>query len=333
LGASYDNYYFGASPGEKPELSGTKSPGFRFQNVRSPTIIYHGTEDRQVPFGQGWTYFRALQQLGKVPVRFVIFPGEPHIPREYVHQFRKVEEDMAWFDRYLFGVPDSVNQSLDVRSPLAQAIKRTQIQQSDGRYGVRDAGHLVPEVVPFGGMTLGRFEVTRAQFAEFDSSYHYPAGTANYPANGISFEAAKRYAEWLARITGKPYRLGTEQEMGAIYSAHGTSENTFDYWASYSPNPDDAARLTTELERLKGDAPLLRPVGSFAGVGDDRLVFDLGGNVSEWAVRADGSGVLLGGSADQPVDVKVRRGEAGPQYRGLRVVSGVLRRPASSAGR
>jgi dipeptidyl aminopeptidase/acylaminoacyl peptidase len=107
FGASYDNYYFGASPWEDPELYVKKSPVFRFQNVRTPTIIYQGTDDRQVPPGEGWTYFRALQQLGNAPVRFVIFPGEGHSPSKYVHQRRKVDEDMAWFDRYLFGVPDS----------------------------------------------------------------------------------------------------------------------------------------------------------------------------------------------------------------------------------
>ena len=107
FGASYDNYYFGSSPWDNPELYVKKSPVFRFKDVRTPTIIYQGTEDTQVPPGQGWTYFRTLQQLGKVPVRFVIFPGEGHSPGKYVHQRRKVDEDMAWFDRYLFDVPAS----------------------------------------------------------------------------------------------------------------------------------------------------------------------------------------------------------------------------------
>jgi dipeptidyl aminopeptidase/acylaminoacyl peptidase len=115
FGASYDNYYFGSSPWDDPQLYVRKSPVFRLKNVRTPTIIYQGTDDRQVPPGQGWTYFRTLQQLGKVPVRFVIFPGEGHSPSKYVHQRRKVEEDMAWFDRYLFHVKDSADDWLDPR--------------------------------------------------------------------------------------------------------------------------------------------------------------------------------------------------------------------------
>jgi dipeptidyl aminopeptidase/acylaminoacyl peptidase len=118
FGASYDNYYFGASPWENPELYVKKSPVFRFKNVRTPTIIYQGTEDTQVPPGQGWTNFRTLQQLGNVPVRFIIFPGEGHSPGKYVHQRRKVDEDMAWFDRYLFGKPDSVSAPAGLRSNM-----------------------------------------------------------------------------------------------------------------------------------------------------------------------------------------------------------------------
>ncbi len=123
FGASYDNYYFGASPWEDPELYVKKSPVFRLKDVRTPTIIYHGSEDRQVPPGQGWTYFRALQQLGQVPVRYVIFPGEPHSLRQYVHQRRKVDEDMEWFDRYLFNVTDGskVNASAGPTGSLPRA--------------------------------------------------------------------------------------------------------------------------------------------------------------------------------------------------------------------
>ena len=77
------------------------------QAGRTPTIIYQGSEGTQCPPGEGWTYFRTLQELGKVPVRFISVPGEGHSPSKYVEQRRKIDEDMGWFDRYLFGVPES----------------------------------------------------------------------------------------------------------------------------------------------------------------------------------------------------------------------------------
>ena len=73
-------------------------------------------------------------------------------------------------------------------------------------------GKLVPEAVAFRGLTVGRFEITRAQFAEFDCDYQASAGQENFPAGGISFEQAKAYCEWFAKLTGQPWRLPTEAE-------------------------------------------------------------------------------------------------------------------------
>jgi hypothetical protein len=49
-------------------------------------------------------------------------------------------------------------------------------------------------------------------------------------------------------------------------------------------------------------------------------VFDLGGNVAEWVVVADGSGTTLGGSADRPADGKAQYRAANPEYTGFRVM-------------
>jgi hypothetical protein len=101
-----------------------------------------------------------------------------------------------------------------------------------------------------------------------------------------------------------------------------SGENTLDYWAGYVVNPDDAARLAAKIKELGAGAPLLKEAGSFAGAGrdDEPRVFDLGGNVAEWAVSKDGRGLLVGGSADRPSDPRASRGEAEPAYRGFRVV-------------
>jgi hypothetical protein len=63
-------------------------------------------------------------------------------------------------------------------------------------------------------------------------------------------------------------------------------------------------------------------VGSFRGFGEDDLVFDLGGNVAEWALDEDGTGTLMGGSADTSSDAKSRGVEAAEAYRGFRVIRG-----------
>ncbi len=113
FGDSFDSYYFGKSPMEDPELYIRKSPFFKMDKVQAPVLIFHGTADTNVPPAQSWSYFRALQYYGKVPVKFVVFPGEPHGPRKLTHQMRKVEEEVAWFDKYFFKTTKPENEALE----------------------------------------------------------------------------------------------------------------------------------------------------------------------------------------------------------------------------
>jgi dipeptidyl aminopeptidase/acylaminoacyl peptidase len=322
FGAAFDNYYFGKSPLEDPQLYIKKSPFYRLDKVRTPTIIFFGTEDTNVPTQQGWMHYRALQQAGNTDVRFVLFPGEPHGLRKLVHQRRKVEEELAWFDKYLFKTLKPEDESLKPDSPLALALKLKAARADGARFGVMEKGKLLPQTVRHGAIDVGRFEVTRAQYAEFDKGYKVEPGKENYPASNISFEQAKAYCEWLSKLTGQTYRLATETEAESLYAAAAGPENTLDYWAGYALNPEDAATLLKKIGELNGRAPLLKEVGSFKGAGSDEPVFDLGGNVAEWVVAKDGNGRAMGGSADTPVDAKLRSRKPAPEYTGFRVVKG-----------
>lgn len=303
FGDSFDQYYIGKTPMDDPELYIRKSPLFRMSKVTTPTIIFFGTEDKQVPTEQGWQHFRALQHYGKAGTKFVLFPGEGHGPRKYVHQKRKLDEELAWFDKYLFAASTDTNEALKPASPLAAALKAAKSTE-------------VPETVERGAIALSRFEVTRAQFKAFDPAYQFPAGTEHYPASGVTFEKAKAYCEWLSKKTGQTWRLPTEEEASPLLKASRT-ENTLDLWAGYSLNLDDSNRLASLLETLPPDR-LLKPVGSFPGAGDDP-VYDLGGNVAEWVVAKDGQGKAMGGSADRPADI-LETQAARPAYIGLRPV-------------
>ena len=332
FGASFDNYYFGAAPYEDPELYIRKSPYFRLKDVTTPTILYTGTEDRNVPASQSWSHFRVMQQVGKTPVRFVLFPGEPHGLRKYVHRKRKVVEDLAWFDRHLFGTEVSAP-VVKEGSPLEAALERAGFVGTAGLYGRPVKETLVPEAVSHAGLRVSRFEVTRAQYAAFDSEYEFSSGTGNYPANGITVEQAKAYAGWLAELTGEPWRLPNATEAKTLYKAGSggangkasgdakKGENTLDYWAGYAPNPEDAGRLRDKAAALGGEAPLLKEVGWFRGQGEGAKVFDLGGNVAEWTVDDAGAGTLAGGSADLATGATGASSVAGEAYRGFRVVA------------
>lgn len=322
FGAAFDNYYLGKSPLEDPQIYMKKSPFYKLDRVRTPTIIFFGTEDTNVPTQQGWMHYRALQQLGKTDVRFILFPGEPHSLKKLVHQRRKLEEELAWFDKYLFKTLKPEDESLKPDSPLAIALKLKSVKNDQGRYGVIEEDALTPETVKYNELEISRFEITRAQYAQFDKNYKIEQGKENYPANNITFEQARAYCEWLSRATKQTYRLPSETEAEKIYNTPAAAENTLDYWAGYTVNPDDAARLQQKIAALGSKESLLKEVGSFKGAGMDEMVFDLGGNVAEWTVAQDGTGRLVGGSADTPADSKMRARNAAPEYRGFRVVKG-----------
>jgi dipeptidyl aminopeptidase/acylaminoacyl peptidase len=329
FGDSFDSYYFGKSPMEDPDLYIRKSPFFKMDKVKAPVLIFHGTADTNVPTAQSWSYFRALQYYGKVPVKFVIFPGEPHGPRKLTHQMRKVEEEMAWFDKYFFKTTPGENEALKAGSPLDAALKTKKLARTGGDLGSSFANKgkavVIPEVVKRGDVEVGRFEATRAQFAAFDKNYKVDPGTENYPANGVTFDQARAYTEWLSKLTSQTWRLPTEKEASGWYDKK-DGENTLDYWAGYAPNPDDTNRLRQKVKELGGNAPLLKPVGSFPGQGqeDQELVFDLGGNVAEWVALPDAKGKAEGGSADCPSDPRSSCAPAA-EYIGFRVVRGAAK--------
>lgn len=334
FGESFDEYYFGKTPLQDPELYIRKSPIFKMDRVKTPTLIFFGTVDRQVPTEEGWTHYRTLYTLGKVPVRFLLFPGEPHGPRKLSHQLRKVNEEMAWFDKYLFNANPPENEAFKKDSPLASALRRRFVAKTGTIFGVPlpvaattsttpAPPTVIPEVVKRGEIEIGRFEVTRAQYAAFDTNYKFDPGTENYPANGISFDRAKAYCLWLSGVSNQTYRLPNESEVTDLYKDR-PGENTLDYWAGYTINPEDAQLLEDKTKQLAGNAPLLKEVGTFSGQGEEteELIFDLGGNVAEWAIAADGSGKTLGGSADRPSDSKARYRPADNDYAGFRVIRG-----------
>ncbi len=266
FGESFDAYYFGKSPFEDPDLYIKKSPVFKMDRIKAPVLIFHGNADRNVPFAQSWTYFRTLQWHGKVPVKFVIFPGEPHGPRKLTHQLRKVSEEIAWFDKYFFKTEKPFNEALKEGSPLETAFRLKNVSRSGSRYGAEFSAKpkslLIPEVVKRADLEVGRFEVTRAQFAEFDKAFKFDAGTENYPASGITLDQAKAYAAWLSKTTRQTWRIANKTEVASWYEKK-DGENTLDYWAGYALNPEDAASLAKKAAELSGNAALAQASWQF----------------------------------------------------------------------
>ncbi len=292
FGVTFDQYYMGGAPWD--DTDGKKfntwyienSPIFEIEKIKTPTIIFHGSEDRAVPRDQGWEYYRGLQQVGKAPVRFLWFPGQPHGLRKITHQLRKMKEEIKWIDNYLFGKIPKQDNKMKPSSPLAMAIRSKDIQNQNGAYGVLVKDKLIPEVmeVKKDSISIGIFELTNAQYAAFQKNHSYSPVHANYPVVGLSQDQIEAYLNWLNALTGAVYRLPKKQEALKLQDkAHATasSENTLNNWAGYAITLDDAVLLKSKL--IKEEVQLLKGVGNYQPVeiGSARI-FDLGGNVAEW---------------------------------------------------
>ncbi|HEX5237950.1 MAG TPA: S9 family peptidase [Sphingomicrobium sp.] len=73
------------------------------KNAKTPTFIFAGERDIEVPPTQSIEYWHALKAMN-VPVSLVIYPGEGHGIREPEHALDARRRTVAWFDRYL-GAP------------------------------------------------------------------------------------------------------------------------------------------------------------------------------------------------------------------------------------
>lgn len=93
------------APWEDLRLYWEESPISRAANIKTPTLIIHGEEDRQLSVSQAREMQRALNRL-RVPNALLVFPNEGHgnwTKASIGLTYR--EATIAWFDHYLLGKP------------------------------------------------------------------------------------------------------------------------------------------------------------------------------------------------------------------------------------
>jgi dipeptidyl aminopeptidase/acylaminoacyl peptidase len=88
-------------PWEKWSFSLERSPLYHIEQARTPILIAGGTSDTRVHPSQSLQLYRGLKLLGKVPVRYVRYPGEGHGNRRRAARDDYSRRLMRWFDHFL----------------------------------------------------------------------------------------------------------------------------------------------------------------------------------------------------------------------------------------
>ena len=92
--------FFRASVYDDPEIYEKSSPIRFIKNVKTPTLIIVGEHDAECPAPQSYEFWHALKTLG-VPTKLIVYPGEGHMFLQPGHQLDRLEQTVAWFDKYL----------------------------------------------------------------------------------------------------------------------------------------------------------------------------------------------------------------------------------------
>ncbi len=82
------------------------SPASRAHQIRTPTLVMHGMNDRPVDPRQSIELFSFLQ-LNSVPSRLVLYPDEGHGINRPTHMLDYETRELDWFRHYLLGADDA----------------------------------------------------------------------------------------------------------------------------------------------------------------------------------------------------------------------------------
>jgi dipeptidyl aminopeptidase/acylaminoacyl peptidase len=92
--------FFGASVYDDPAVYEKSSPIHFIKKVKTPTLVIVGERDAECPASQSYEFWHALKTLG-VPTKLIIYPGEGHLFIEPKNQADRLDQTVAWFDKYL----------------------------------------------------------------------------------------------------------------------------------------------------------------------------------------------------------------------------------------
>ena len=155
---------------------------------------------------------------------------------------------------------------------------------------------------------MGKYPVTVGEWkacVAAGSCADIAAGSDDQPVTNASYDDAQAYLGWLAKVTGKAFRLPTEAEWE--YAARAGRRSKYWWGDRMRPGMANCKGCNTASEASDAAQPL--KVGSFAA--NPFGLFDMGGEVAQWVADnwhksykgapADGAAWLDDGSYDRVI--------------------------------
>jgi len=225
---------------------------------------------------RGWPVARLLEHLQS--------PDTPLAGRLAAGQV------LAWLGdpRLVARAPDMVEVPVDPagvdiglpEAAVAEVLQRFEGLGLDAAWIAKECPRHRVKLAPY---RLARYPVTHQEYREFlldtghpglPSSWafrQFPQAQANHPVWTVSADDADAYAAWLARCTGRAFRLPTEAEWE--WAAAGPAGREFPWGQAFDPdrcNTAECGLLTSS------------PVGVFLSGASPLGLHDLAGNVEEY---------------------------------------------------
>ncbi|MBU4495993.1 MAG: prolyl oligopeptidase family serine peptidase, partial [Acidobacteria bacterium] len=94
-------WHIGGTPWTNPDGYREQSTLTHVEKITTPTLLIHGMLDTTDTENQSMMLFTALKDIGKVPVRYLRVPREPHGFREPRHQRIRYIEEIKWLQKYV----------------------------------------------------------------------------------------------------------------------------------------------------------------------------------------------------------------------------------------
>jgi dipeptidyl aminopeptidase/acylaminoacyl peptidase len=100
----FTRQYLEASPWEDMEVYRSTSPITYLERAKTPALILHGQNDRRVPLPNAYELYQGLRDMG-VETRLVTYPGMGHGPSRPRVCRQIMQENLRWFNRWIFEQP------------------------------------------------------------------------------------------------------------------------------------------------------------------------------------------------------------------------------------